>query len=149
MKSLNFPVFKHRFKNSENKSYIFDIIRKKFIHLSSEEWVRQNTIHFFVYIKNYPISLINVEKKITVNNISKRFDIIIFNRNGLIEILVECKSSSVSINQKVFDQIALYNMSVNSRFLMLTNGLDHYFCFMNYKLKNYEFLKNIPKCNYK
>ena len=144
MKRLNFPVFKHRFKNSENKTYIFDIIRKKFVHLTSEEWVRQNTVHFFIHTKKYPISLINVEKKIIVNKISKRFDIIIFNSKGLIEILIECKSSSVKINQKVFDQIALYNMTANSKYLMLTNGLDHYFCFINFKLKSYKFLKNIP-----
>ena len=148
MLKLNFPAFKILIKNKDNKSHIFDVLRKKFVVLTPEEWVRQHVVNFLIK-KNISKNHIAIEKRILINNLTKRFDVLVYDRNGEVLLLIECKAPKVNLNQKVFDQIALYNMSVNSRFLMLTNGLDHYFCFMNYKLKNYEFLKDIPKCNYK
>jgi len=144
VQQLNFSKYKFRFKNSENKHYIFDPIRKKFIILQPEEWVRQNVVQFLIHEKQYPISLINVEKKIEINGLTKRYDIIIFHPDGSVNLVVECKSPSISINQKVFDQIARYNLILKSDYLMVTNGLHHIYCKMDYKLEKYLFLEEIP-----
>jgi len=144
MVQLNFPAYQFRFKNSENKVSIFDRIRKKFIILTPEEWVRQHTVHYLIEEKKYPKSLINVEKLIKVNDLNKRYDIIVFNPDGSILLIVECKSHSVKITQDVFDQIARYNMALNATYLMITNGMHHYYCQMDYIKKQYTFLENIP-----
>jgi hypothetical protein len=144
MQRLNFPVYDFRFKNSENKVYIFDAIRKKFVVLQPEEWVRQNVVQFLIDEKKYPQSLINVEKQLIINNIKKRYDIVVFDSSGNITLLVECKSPQIPITQTTFDQIARYNMQLNAKYLMVTNGLDHFYCKMDYDLENYMFLKHIP-----
>ncbi len=145
IRKLNFPEFQHKFKNSKNKLYIFDIIRKKHVVLTSEEWVRQNCIKFLIHNYDYPKHLINVEKKINLQGIYKRFDIVIFNKYGDIMVLIECKSPKVKISQKSFDQIAQYNMSLNSLYFMITNGLIHYYYKRDYKLKCYKFMSSLPK----
>jgi len=147
MEQLNFKTYPFRFKNSENKIAIFDIIRKKFILLTQEEWVRQHVVWFLIEEKKYPKLLVNVEKVITLNGLTKRYDIVVYNKNGGIEILVECKAPSVKIDQTTFDQIARYNMVLNANYLMVTNGLEQYYCQMDYINKKYSFLKEIP--NYK
>ncbi len=145
MKKLNFPKYNYRFKNSENKQRIFDDIRKKFVILTPEEWVRQHCVSFLINEKKYPKSLINVEKELTINNIKKRYDIVIFNTDGSIKILVECKAQKVKITQSTFDQIAQYNLTLKSEFLMITNGINHYYCKMDYENSQYVFLKDIPE----
>lgn len=144
MQKLNFPSYSFRFKNSENKVSIFDEIRKKFIILTPEEWIRQHVIQLLLQEKNYPKSYINVEKLIKVNDLSKRYDIIVYQPNGEIFLLVECKSSDVKIDQKTFDQIARYNLTLNAKYLMVTNGLNHYFCQMDFEKEKYVFLKELP-----
>lgn len=145
MEPLNFPNFNFRVKNTENQLRIFDIVRKKFVVLQPEEWVRQHVIHFLVNYKKYPLSLINVEKKLKVSGLNKRYDVIVYNSNGSIEILVECKSPQVKIDQETFDQIARYNLKANSTFLMVTNGLQHYYCQMDVINEKYRFLHDIPE----
>lgn len=144
MLSLNFPGYNFRFKSSENKQQIFDIIRKKFVSLQPEEWVRQHVIHFLNVDKKYPISLINVEKTLSLNGLRKRYDIVVFNTDGSIHILVECKSPKIIISQSVFDQIARYNLKMKAEYLMVTNGLEHFYCNMNYEEEKYSFLRQIP-----
>ncbi len=144
MQRLNFPPYDFRVKSSENKVHIFDIIRKKFVALSPEEWVRQHVLHWLISDKKYPPSIISVEKQVEVNNLKKRCDIIVFNPQGSINILVECKSYSSEINQMVFDQIARYNLRLQSKYLIVTNGLEHYFCKMDWEKEKYIFLKHIP-----
>ena len=144
MVQLNFPAYQFRLKNSENKVSIFDRIRKKFIILTPEEWIRQHTIQYLIEEKKYPESHINVEKLIKVNNLNKRYDIIVFNSDGSILLIVECKSHLIKITQDVFDQIARYNMTLNATYLMITNGLHHYYCQMDYSAKQYKFLEDIP-----
>ena len=144
MKKLNFPTYSFRFKNSENKVSIFDEIRKKFIVLSPEEWVRQNVIQFLLQNKNYPKSYINVEKLIKVNGLNKRYDGIVFKPNGEIFLLIECKAPEVPISQDTFDQIARYNLELKAQYLMVTNGLNHYFCQMDFENETYIFLKELP-----
>lgn len=144
MQVLNFSTFEFRFKNSENNTLIFDVIRKKYIQLTPEEWVRQHVVHFLTKEKGYSLSLINVEKKLEVNGRLKRYDVVVYNSDGTVELLVECKAPSVKITQDTFDQIARYNMVLNSRYLMVTNGLDHYYCNMDFMNKKYNFLPEIP-----
>nr|WP_294775946.1 type I restriction enzyme HsdR N-terminal domain-containing protein [uncultured Flavobacterium sp.] len=144
MQNLNFPTYSFRFKNSENKVSIFDDIRKKFIILTPEEWVRQHTVQFLLQEKKYPKSYLNVEKLITINDISKRYDIVVFQPNGEIFLLIECKAPEVTITQKTFDQIARYNLKLNAKYLMVTNGLNHYFCQMDFEKEQYIFLKELP-----
>lgn len=147
MQELNFPTYQFKIKSSENTNYIFDIIRKKYVVLTPEEWVRQHTLHFLIFEKNYPQSLIAVEKQLKVNNLIKRFDVLVFNKKGLPELIVECKSQKVKIGQDSFDQIARYNLNLNANYLVVTNGLQHYFCKLDHEKQQYTFLKEIP--NYK
>ena len=141
---LNFPEYKFKFKSSENNRYIFDVIRKKYVILQPEEWVRQHCIMYLIHEKNYPKSLINIEKKITINGLSKRYDIVVFDSTGKVNILVECKAPTINISQNTFDQIARYNMALKANYLKITNGINHYFCTMNYACKAYNFIKELP-----
>lgn len=145
MQKLNFPVYSFRFKNSENKVSIFDEIRKKFILLTPEEWVRQHVIQFLLQDKKYPKSYINVEKLIKINDLSKRYDGVVFKPNGEIFLLIECKAPEVPISQQTFDQIARYNLVLKAKYLMVTNGLNHYFCQMDFENEKYVFLKELPE----
>jgi len=144
MQQLKFPVYSFRFKSSENKTLIFDEIRKKFIILTPEEWVRQHVLRFLISEKKYPKSLINVEKQLKVKDTIKRYDVVIYNRDGSIFLIVECKAPSIPITQQTFDQIARYNLVANATYLMVTNGLDHYYCQMDYENEAYVFLKDLP-----
>ena len=144
MQRLNLPTYNFRLKNSENKTLIFDKLRKKNVVLTPEEWVRQNFVEFLVQEKKYPISLIALEKQLTVNNLKKRTDILIFNKLGHTSIIVECKAPSIKINQNTFDQIARYNLKLKAEFLIVTNGLDHFVCKMDLENETYIFLKEIP-----
>ncbi len=143
MLQLEFPNYTFKIKNSGNGDYIFDEIRKKYIKLTKEEWVRQNCVKFLINEKNFSSVLINIEKTIKINNLSKRYDIVVYKPDGGIKLLVECKSPEIKINQRTFDQIAIYNMNLKSEQLMVTNGLEHYYCEVNYEKKCYTFLKDI------
>ncbi len=144
MQQLNFPAYGFRFKSSENKISIFDPIRKKFIILTPEEWVRQHVVQFLMVEKKFSKSLINVEKVLLLNEMKKRYDVVVFNPDGSIHLIVECKSPNIEITQETFDQIARYNLSLNATYLMVTNGLQHYFCQMDYEKQAYVFLKDLP-----
>jgi len=145
MIDLCFPNYEFRIKNRHNKKYIFDLIRKKFILLTHEEWVRQNCIMFLINEQKIPKVLINVEKKIKVNNLTKRYDIIVYKPNGSVFLLVECKSPKVNINQETFNQISIYNSEIIAEYLMLTNGLFNYYCSIDYSNQCYKFVKDFPK----
>ena len=145
MIDLCFPNYEFRIKNRHNKKYIFDLIRKKFILLTHEEWVRQNCIMFLINEQKVPMVLINVEKKIKVNNLTKRYDIIVYKPNGSVFLLVECKSPKININQETFNQISIYNSEIIAEYLMLTNGLFNYYCSIDYSNQCYKFVKDFPK----
>jgi len=144
VQKLNFPTYSFRLKNRENKRLIFDDIRKKFMVLQPEEWVRQHCVRFLIEEKKYPKSLINVEKELKVNGLNKRYDIVIYNSDGSIHLIVECKSPKITINQDTFDQIARYNLTLNASYLMVTNGINHYYCKIDSETECYQFLKDIP-----
>lgn len=144
MQELNFPKYSFRFKSSENKLSVFDEIRKKFVLLTAEEWVRQHVVQFLLQHKNYPKSLINVEKVIKVNDLVKRYDLVVYNPDGSIFLLVECKAPNVKITQETFNQIARYNLVLKAEHLMVTNGLNHYFCQMDFEEQKFVFLEDLP-----
>jgi hypothetical protein len=144
MHSLNLPNFKFKIKSKENKLFIFDIIRKKYVSLAPEEWVRQHVIHYLTKIKHYPISHIGVEKKLLLNELTKRPDIVVFNSDGSPHIIVECKAPEIYLKQDTFDQIARYNLKLNANFLMVTNGLQHIYSAMDFKNEQYHFLEDLP-----
>lgn len=144
MQKLNFPSYSFRFKNNQNKIAVFDELRKKFVILTPEEWVRQHCVKFLHKEKNYPLSHINVEKQLKISGLTKRYDIVVFEPTGNIQIIVECKAPAIKISQDTFDQIARYNLSLRANFLMVTNGMEHFFCKMDYENENYVFLKELP-----
>lgn len=145
MQKLNFPDYSFRFKNSENKTAVFDEIRKKFVILTPEEWVRLHTVQFLMKVKQFPKSHINVEKQLKLGKMTKRYDVVVYKPNGEIQLIVECKAPSIRISQNTFDQIARYNMSLNATHLMVTNGLEHYYCKLDYAEEKYHFLQELPE----
>lgn len=144
MEKLNFPEFQFRFKNTENNRSIFDPIRKKFVILTPEEWVRQHYVQYLMQIKNYPATLINVEKQIKVHNQIKRYDIVVYYPDGKVRILVECKAPHIQIDQQTFDQIARYHLSLKADYLLIGNGRAHYCCQVDQLEESYLFLPEIP-----
>lgn len=144
MKRLNFPNYEFRLKKEGQKRFIFDLIRKKYVQLSSEEWVRQNCIRFLIEEKRINKYSIAIEKEIEFNGIKKRFDIVSYSSEGKINLLVECKAPNIEINQKTFDQILIYNKILKSKYLMVTNGINHYYCKINENRNNIKFLANFP-----
>ena len=141
---LNLPQFDFRFKNRDEKIYIFDSFRKKDILLTPEEWVRQNMLEFLVQHKNYPKSLIAVEKEININGLKRRYDALVFDKNQKVSLLIEFKAPQVKIDEKVFEQIAAYNYLLGAPNLLVSNGMDHYFAQINLDKKSYLFVKEIP-----
>ena len=144
MISLNFPKYPLQIKSRENKLLVFDPIRKKYVPLTPEEWVRQNCLQYLITDKEYPAGRTLVEKQLMVEGLEKRLDIAVCHPDGSILLLVECKAPAIAIDQGVFDQIARYNWKARADFLMVTNGLDHYYCQMDYTRKKYSFLKDLP-----
>jgi hypothetical protein len=145
MVRLNFPNYEFRLKNRENKTLVFDIIRKKYVVLTPEEWVRQHCLHFLIDEKKYPAGRTLVERRLKVATLEKRLDIAVCDPQGKIELLVECKAPNVVLNQNVFDQIARYNWEARAEMLMVTNGVDHYYCQMDYAKGVYIFLPELPQ----
>jgi hypothetical protein len=144
MQKLNLPDYKFKFKSNENKMLIFDNLRKKYMVLTPEEWVRQHFVQFLIEEKKYPVSLIALEKQLTINNRKKRTDILVFNKEGNHDIIVECKAPTIKITQAAFDQIARYNLKLKANFLVVTNGIEHFYCKMDFEKETYVFLKEIP-----
>ena len=144
MQKLNLPIYSIKLKKEENKTFVFDPIRKKYIILTPEEWVRQNFIQFLIEEKNYPPSLMAIEMGIDLLNTKKRCDIVLYNTKGFPHMIVECKAPSIKISQDTFDQIARYNITLKTDLLVVTNGLQHYVCMMDHQNQRYHFLKEIP-----
>lgn len=144
MEKLNLPSYNFNIKLEGQRKLIFDSIRKKYVVLTPEEWVRQNFISYLVETKNYPRGLIAVEKKVDVNRMPQRSDIVLYNNRAIPVMIVECKASSVKISQDTFNQIARYNMKLQVQYLVVTNGLNHYCCEINYETNSFNFIQEIP-----
>jgi len=144
MQKLNLPSCSFKLKSNEKQSLIFDKVRKKYVVLTPEEWVRQHFVSFLITEKKYPISLVAVEKQLQLHTRVKRTDILVFSAAGTPHIIVECKAPSVKITQDTFDQIARYNLALNATYLVVTNGLEHIVCQMDFEQEKYVFLEQIP-----
>ena len=147
METLNLPTYSFTIKSDKDRSFIFDAIRRKYVLLTPEEWVRQHFIQYLVQDKGFPASLIAVEKEFSFNRMKKRTDILAYNRQGEPVLLVECKSPAVPVTRAVFDQIGLYNLSYNVPWLVVTNGMKHYCCRFEGTKAGYQFTDRIPEWN--
>lgn len=141
---LNFPPYPFRLQEKDGKLYIFDELRRKQLLCTPEEWVRQHLIQYMTGQKQYPRSLVRIEGGLAVNERKRRSDVIFFNSLGQEYLLAECKSPTVKISDKVFEQAALYNTHHKAKYLMVTNGLVHYCCEMDYERRSYRFMEDIP-----
>ncbi len=144
MEILNLPSFEMKLSEKDGKYYIYDVFRRTWILLTSEEWVRQNFLTWLVQDLGYPAGLIAVEKSLNYNNRKKRADAVVYAANGNPLMLIECKAPVVSVTQKTFEQAAAYNFHFNTPFLTLTNGLEHFCCAIDSKLGNLKFLPSVP-----
>lgn len=144
MVKLNFPDYVFNIKDEAGKPTIFDPVRKKYVALTPEEWVRQHVIHYLNREKQVPLSLIRIETEIRLYRTRKRFDIAVFDRNGRALLIVECKSPSVKVDQKVLDQAVRYNITLKVGMLMLTNGIQHIFCQVDPINKITRIINDIP-----
>ncbi len=142
--NLNFPTYELKLRIENNKHQVFDILRKKWVVLTPEEWVRQHLIHFLKEDKNYPVGLMASEMYLPMNGMRKRTDLTVFNRKGEPILIAECKRPTVKINQKTFDQIAGYNWELRVPYLILTNGLEHFCCTFDLDSKEYSFSVEFP-----
>ncbi len=125
MVDLNLPPFEYNLKKAEGKVWIFDVIRKKYVVLTPEEWVRQHFLHYMTGTLKYPRSLIRVETGLTYNQLQKRSDIVVFDREGKPWMIVECKAPDFKLSQKVVEQVATYNTSHRAAYITVTNGFTH------------------------
>lgn len=144
MVELNLPEIDCNIRKKEGKFEIFDIIRKKFVSLTPEEWVRQHVLHYLVFEQKYPASLIRVESGLKYNQLQKRSDIVVYDRAVKPFLIVECKSYDVRISQAAMDQVSVYNRQVGARFAMISNGLVHYCCQFDHKSGQMAFVSSLP-----
>ena len=145
MLKLNFPDYNIKTKIIKNKFFVFDRVRKKWLKITPEEWVRVHCVNYLIEDLGYLESWIRIEQEIKINNLKKRFDIVVTGSDFKPYILVECKAHSVRINQNTFDQITRYNIELSCPFLMISNGIDHYFCKVNDKKKHIDFIEKLPE----
>jgi len=145
MQKLNLPTYNFNIKESENnKDQIFDEVRRKFVALTPEEWVRQNFVKYLIEEKHYPKGLIAIEMTLNISNNKQRCDVVCFDKKAQPLIIIECKAPKVKITQEVFEQAARYNMNLHTSFLIMTNGMNHYCCKIDYTNKKVMYLKDIP-----
>ena len=141
---LNLPSYPFKLKEEAGNYFIFDEIRKKFILLTPEEWVRQHVVQYLIHEKKYPRSLIKLEGGLKLNSLQKRTDILFFNSDGKKTLLVECKAPHIPITQETFDQIARYNFIHRVKWLMVSNGLRHFYCEIDIDNGTYHFVNELP-----
>ena len=141
---LNLPIAVLKTKLVEGTTQVFDQVRKKYLVLTPEEWVRQHFIHYLNQEKNYPLGLMGVEKMMKYNSMKTRADIVLYAADGKPNMIVECKAPNVKITQDAFNQIAKYNFKLQVPLLVVTNGIQHFCCKMDYKISKIKFLEEIP-----
>ena len=144
MPQLNLPNAVLKIKLVEGTTQVFDAVRKKYLVLTPEEWVRQHFIHYLNSKKKYPLGLMGVEKMVKYNEQSTRADIVLYTNEGKPNMIVECKAPKVKITQDAFNQIAKYNFKLRVDFLVVTNGMQHFCCAMDYENNKITFLKEVP-----
>jgi hypothetical protein len=122
MIKINYPKYQPKIKNENKKELIFDEVRKRWVILTPEEWVRQNFLQYLIHVKKYPASLIAIEKEIKLGDLKKRFDIVVYDNASTPWMIIECKEMTVDLNKKVLDQILRYNITLQVPYLIITNG---------------------------
>ena len=145
MKTLNLPPCEVQIRQQANRTTIFDVVRKKHVVLTPEEWVRQHFVHYLIYTLKYPRSLMRIESGLRYNQTARRSDIVVHQRDGIPWMVVECKAPEVALSPTVFQQVAVYNQSLRATYTVVTNGLQHYCCRMDYEASTYSFLDELPK----
>jgi hypothetical protein len=144
MQTLQFPSFEYKIKTEKLQPYIFDEVRKKWLVLTPEEWVRQHLIHFLIQFKHFPSSLMQLEKQIKLNDTKKRFDLLVYNNHLQPMLLVECKAPHIELSQLVLDQILRYNLEIEAQIILITNGLNHMVYSYDKSEQKYTILQGIP-----
>ncbi|WP_114783835.1 type I restriction enzyme HsdR N-terminal domain-containing protein [Botryobacter ruber] len=144
MYTLNLPPFAYKLKQSGPDSLIFDELRRKYVVLTPEEWVRQHFIHYLRNSLHYPKGLISVERGATYNRLQKRTDICIYDNSGTPHLLVECKAAHVPITQEVVKQVSTYNQTLRAKYVVITNGQEHYCWEVNFETRRFVPLQEIP-----
>ena len=144
MIQLNLPSYQIKLSGSKEKPTIFDILRRKYVALTPEEWVRQHFVHFLVEHKGYPATLLANEVKLQVGDKKLRADTVLYDTTLRPRMVVEYKAPHITITQEVFNQVTTYNMLLHVDFLIVSNGLNHYCCRMDYEHNTYTFLDDIP-----
>lgn len=144
MWQLALPAYQFNVKKTGNRWMIFDSLRKKFVALTPEEWVRQHFLHFIINHRNFPASLIAVEQQIEVNGQSKRCDAILYNKQMQAIAIFEFKAPQVAIHQQTFDQAAVYNSRLKLKYFFISNGMEHYFAEIIDENKRYRIEREIP-----
>ena len=144
MKELNLPSFDVKVRGTREKPEIFDFLRRRYVALTPEEWVRQHFTHWLVDHKGYPKGLLGNEIELRIGEKRLRCDSILYDDKALPRMIIEYKAPSVSVTQRVFDQISTYNLLLHVDYLMVSNGVQHYCCRMDYEHQKYEFLQTIP-----
>lgn len=144
MQALNFPSYDFVISHADGRAMILDAVRQKFVRLTPEEWVRQHLVRYLVSEKDVPPSLIAVEMGIQYEGLRRRADVVVHNRQAEAVLMAECKAPEVPLAQTAFDQIGRYNLVVGARYLLVTNGLAHYSCRVDFRAQSYTFLQDIP-----
>lgn len=144
---LNLPARDFKLKKEKETIFIFDELRRKYVTLTPEEWVRQNFVAFLINDKGFPAGLMGNEISLEQNGIKRRCDTLIADKYGAPFVIVEYKAPFITITQSVFDQIARYNMVMRAKYLIVSNGMQHFCCHVDYEANSYQFLKNIPDFN--
>ena len=144
LQPLELPPYPFKIIDENGRLMLFDEIRKKHILITPEEWVRQHFVQYLINQKGYPRSLIKLEGGLKLHGNAKRTDIVVFNPRGEKILLIECKAPSVKIDQKVFDQVARYNMVHKVTLLAVSNGLQHYYCRIDFGNRDYRFIEELP-----
>mgnify|MGYP002676796553 FL=1 len=145
MVQLNLPPFDIKVSGTKQHPQIFDILRRKYIALTPEEWVRQHFVHFLIEHKGYPPALLANEIQLKCGDKTLRADSVLYSRELRPRMIIEYKAPHITLTQKVFDQISAYNLLLHVDFLVVSNGLQHYICKMDYDGKKYLFLEDIPE----
>lgn len=144
LQPLNLPPYPFKINDNDGQLTLFDEIRKKHLIITPEEWVRQHFVQYLINQKKYPKTLIKLEGGLRLHGMAKRTDIVVFDKTGDKILMIECKAPAVNIDQKVFDQIARYNMTHKISLLAVSNGLKHYYCRIDFEKQAYKFIPELP-----
>ncbi len=144
MEALNLPPFEVRLREANGRQQIFDVLRRRYVSLTPEEWVRQHFVHYLLEQKSYPKGLLCNEVELKIGEKRLRCDSLLYDKSMHPQMIIEYKAPQIALTQRVFDQISVYNLLLHVDYLIVSNGLQHYCCQMDYEQHQYRFLKEIP-----